>query len=79
MAELLAILKDPNYVNANDATKRAIFDKYSAQDPNFTEANAATQQAIRQRFGVAAIAPPSEIPAARQPTMADAYASMTRA
>lgn len=79
MAELSAILKDPNYVNANDATKRAIFDKYSAQDPNFTEANAATQQAIRQRFGVAAIAPPSEIPAARQPSMADAYASMTRA
>ncbi len=66
MADLSTILKDPNYINANDATKRAIFDKYSAQDTNFTNANAATQDAIRQRFGVAT-APPSGIPAARQP------------
>ena len=61
MAELSAILKDPNYVNANDATKRAIFDKYSGQDSNFTAANEATQAAIRQKFG-AAMALPKEVP-----------------
>ena len=52
MATLASILNDPNYVNANEATKKAIFDKFSAQDTNFTNANPATQDAIRQRFGV---------------------------
>lgn len=54
MAALLAeIIQDPNYVNANEATKRAIFDKYAPLDPNFSKANAATQEAIRVKFGVA--------------------------
>jgi hypothetical protein len=57
MADLSSILSDPNYVNANPATKAAIFDKFSAQDKNFTGANPETQQAIRVRFG---IAPPAE-------------------
>lgn len=52
MPSLSEILQDPNYVNANQATKQAIFDKYSAVDENFTGANAATQDAIRQKFGV---------------------------
>jgi hypothetical protein len=52
MPSLIEILKDPNYVNANEATKRAIFDKYSAQDQNYTGANEATKDAIRQKFGV---------------------------
>jgi hypothetical protein len=66
MADLSTILTDPNYVNANAATKQAIFDKFSAQDPNFANANAATQAAIRQKFGVADIAPAGEgMPAAR--------------
>ena len=52
MANLSSILTDPNYVNANEATKQAIFDKFSTQDTNFTNANADTQAAIRQRFGV---------------------------
>ncbi len=43
---------DPNYVNANAATKRAIFDKFSANDPNYASANDATKAAIRQKFGV---------------------------
>ena len=60
MPTLVEILKDPNYVNANEATKRAIFDKYSGQDQNYTSANGATQDAIRQRFGVAPTAPPPE-------------------
>jgi hypothetical protein len=74
MADLAAILKDPNYVNANAATKAAIFDKYAPQDPNFANANPATQQAIRSKFGLEALAPveapapaaaPSEIPGQR--------------
>ena len=52
MADLSSILNDPNYVNANAATKAAIFDKYSASDANFTNANEATQKAIREKFGV---------------------------
>jgi hypothetical protein len=53
MADLSSILSDPNYVNANAATKAAIFDKFSAQDKNFTGANPETQQAIRVKFGIA--------------------------
>lgn len=73
MADLASILNDPNYVNANEATKRAIFDKYSAQDPNFTKANAATQNAIRQKFGVGIIAEPAapELPASLRPRPAE--------
>lgn len=52
MADLSSILTDPNYVNANAATKAAIFDKFSASDTNFTNANEATQKAIREKFGV---------------------------
>lgn len=52
MADLSSILNDPNYVNANEATKAAIFDKFSAQDKNFTGANLETQQAIRVKFGI---------------------------
>jgi len=72
MASSLAdILQDPNYVNANDATKKAIFDKFSAQDTNYTGANEATQKAIRVKFGVetpaaaSAAAPGEGMPAAR--------------
>ena len=52
MPSLIEILKDPNYINANPATKEAIFNKYAPQDENYTGANEATQQAIRQRFGL---------------------------
>lgn len=52
MADLAAILKDPNYVNANPATKQAIFDKFAPQDPNFANANSDTQLAIRNKFGL---------------------------
>lgn len=52
MPSLSEILEDPNYVNANEATKQAIFNKYSALDENFTSANPATQDAIRQKFGI---------------------------
>ena len=69
MANLASILTDPNYVNANEATKRAIFDKFSAQDPNFTKANPATQDAIREWFGVAT-AKAAPLPQSMQPSVA---------
>jgi hypothetical protein len=50
---LTEIIKDPNYVNANPETQRAIFEKYAPLDPNYSNANAATQEAIRSKFGVA--------------------------
>jgi len=53
-ATLADVLKDPNYVNANAATKAAIFDKFSAKDTNYTSANDATKLAIRTKFGVEA-------------------------
>lgn len=60
MADLSSILTDPNYVNANPATKQAIFDKFSATDSNFTKANPATQDAIRVKFGLSALSAPQE-------------------
>lgn len=60
MLSLREILNDPNYINANEATKRAIFERYAPQDENFVTANPATQEAIRQRFGVAAPPPQEE-------------------
>lgn len=72
MANLASILTDPNYVNANEATKQAIFDKFSAQDPNFTKANPATQDAIRQKFGVLTAAAPAapQLPESLRPRTA---------
>jgi hypothetical protein len=81
MADLASILKDPNYINANAATKAAIFDKWAPQDPNFANANAETQQAIRVRFGVAAPAPAAPasappVPAPAGPTEPTTYAKV---
>jgi len=60
MASLSQILADPNYVNANAATKAAIFDKYAPLDPNFANANTATQTAIRSKFGIGSMEQPAE-------------------
>ena len=54
MPSLREILDDPNYVNANPATKAAIFDKWAPKDDNYAKANDATKFAIRERFGVSA-------------------------
>lgn len=51
--DALQILESPDYINANPATKRAIFDKHIAASPDYAKANEATQSAIRQRFGLA--------------------------
>ena len=60
MPSLQEILADPNYVNANEATKEAIFNKYAPQDKDYSGANDATKEAIRQRFGLgtAEVEPP---------------------
>ena len=55
MSGLQGILTDPNYVNANAATKAAIFDKFAPLDPNYANANPATQNAIRTKFGLSAV------------------------
>jgi hypothetical protein len=52
MVNASEILKSPDYINANAATKRAIFDKHVASDENYAKANADTQRAIRTKFGV---------------------------
>lgn len=57
MSDPLAILRDPNYVNANPATKKAIFDRRVATLPEYRNANAATQRQIQQRFN---ISPPAQ-------------------
>jgi hypothetical protein len=54
MAGLQDILSDPNYVNANAATKAAIFDKFAPLDSNYANANPETQGAIRAKFGLSA-------------------------
>jgi hypothetical protein len=59
MVDVKAILSDPNYVNANPATKRAIFDKRIASDPVYAQANPATQSAIRKKFGLTDDAAPA--------------------
>ena len=64
---LAEIIKDPNYINANSDTQRAIFDKYAPLDPNYSNANSATQEAIRVKFGITQTkreATPSDIPGA---------------
>ena len=57
---LLEIQNDPDYVNANAATKQAIFDAYSKDDPDYTGANPATQNAIRESFGLSTSTPTVE-------------------
>lgn len=83
MASLADIINDPNYVNANPATKKAIFDKYAPLDPNYNKANAATQEAIRIKFGVAQsrAAEPEGMPGPRvePPAWAKDYPGLYRA
>lgn len=83
MTTLADIIADPNYVNANAATKKAIFDKFAPLDPNYNKANAATQEAIRIKFGVAQprAAEPEGMPGPRvePPAWAKDYPNLYRA
>jgi hypothetical protein len=49
---LESILLDPNYINANDATKRAIFERWAPMDPSYATADEPTRLATRKRFGI---------------------------
>lgn len=62
MPDARAILQDPNYLNANPATKQAIFNRYVSADPAYASATPATQAAIRARYGLEA---PAAAPAAK--------------
>jgi hypothetical protein len=46
------LIGNPDYENANIATKNAIFENFAKSDPNFVNANEATKEAIRDRFGI---------------------------
>lgn len=46
------VLADPEYQNANLATKQVIFSRLVAKDPAFANANAETQNEIRKAWGV---------------------------
>ena len=72
MPTLQEILQDQNYLNANPATKKAIFDRWSASDTNYTGANSATQQAIRGRFGVG-VEEPVAPPVSTERTVGEAF------
>jgi len=62
MATASEILNDPNYINANPATKRAIFERRIATLPEYRNANPATQKQIQTRFGVSAAAKAAPAP-----------------
>ncbi len=53
MPDLATIYADPTYKSANEATKRAIFEKWAPQDESYVGANDATKAAIQKTFGVA--------------------------
>ena len=46
------LLTDPNFLNANAATKEAIFEKFASNDHRYLDANSATQEAIKEKYGV---------------------------
>jgi hypothetical protein len=58
------LLGNPDYEQANIATKNAIFEKFAKDDPNFTSANEATKEAIRDRFGISQAAIDAQFQAA---------------
>jgi len=53
--ELTELLNNPDYVNANTATRKAIFEKYSKNNKDYVSANDETRQAIHQRFGLGGV------------------------
>jgi len=63
------LLGNPDYEQANIATKNAIFEKFAKDDPNFTKANEATKEAIRDRFGISQAAIDAQFQAAGQQSL----------
>lgn len=73
---LLDIREDPNYVSANEATKKAIFEQYSKDDKDFLSANDATKDAIRKEFGI--VSATATTPEQPSPSMAPQAANTAR-
>jgi hypothetical protein len=46
------LLTDPDYINANTATKEAIFEKFASNDHRYLDANSATKAAIKEKYGI---------------------------
>jgi hypothetical protein len=76
MANLLEILNDPNYVNANLTTKNAIFQKYAPLDENYSQANSTTQLAIKDKFGVGGLDEFGDSPNAVKEVLSNAVPSV---
>jgi hypothetical protein len=65
------LIGNPDYENANIATKNAIFENFAKSDPNFTNANEATKEAIRDRFGISQRAIDLQFQSAGTPSVLD--------
>ena len=61
--DLIELLDNPDYVNANTATKKAIFEKYSKDSADYVNANDATRQAIHEKFGLSGVRVKEPLPA----------------
>jgi hypothetical protein len=60
--ELKDLLDNPDYVNANTATRKAIFEKYSKDNADYVKANDDTRKAIHERFGLGGVAVKEPLP-----------------
>lgn len=60
--ELKDLLDNPDYVNANTATRKAIFEKYSKGNADYVKANDDTRRAIHERFGLGGVAVTEPLP-----------------
>jgi len=60
--ELKDLLDNPDYVNANTATRKAIFEKYSKDNADYVNANDDTRKAIHERFGLGGVAVKEPLP-----------------
>lgn len=66
---LKELLSNPDYINANIATKSAIFDKVAAQEPDYVNANEATKEAIKDKYGISQAAIDAQFQAAGQESL----------
>jgi len=66
---LKELLSNPDYINANIATKSAIFDKVAAKEPDYVSANEATKEAIKDKYGISQAAIDREFQSAGQQSL----------
>lgn len=61
--ELVDLLDNPDYVNANTATRKAIFEQVSKKSKDYITANNETRQAIREGLGLGGVNVTEPLPA----------------